>query len=171
MNFDELLDKIVASGPEDWHAISCDDAPSYRERFTLNEYALETDGHSDIAVYKPDLSITLAFGMPLRLAIYVEWLRKFSEERSRLYVDVFYNNGLAFRHECINVFAAGRRAFLPLPNEDSREEVPQRYHDFIRLVNSLSGSTTGVFDSHFRRAGFRTVNETWPRLRSVAAGA
>ena len=92
---------------------------------------------------------------------------------SSSYVDVFYNNALVFRDLYVTV--DGGRVSLPLPkrklDESSSEgkivalEVPEGYHDFIRLVESLEGSADR-FEEYFVRAGMTIVEKLWPEFGS-----
>jgi hypothetical protein len=62
----ELRDSVRKSGPEDWNKI--EDGPTYRSRFASsrgpgNEWRREEDSHRTIAVYIPDVDLTIAYGM------------------------------------------------------------------------------------------------------------
>ena len=86
---------------------------------------------------------------------------------------MFYNNALVFRDLYVTV--DGGRVSLPLPkrklDESSSEgkivalEVPEGYHDFIRLVESLEGSADR-FEEYFVRAGMTIVEKLWPEFGS-----
>ena len=179
MTLSELMDKIIVSDREDWHIITCwggNSGPSYHDEFTFYETwarehhgVLEARSHGNVAVYMPDVSITLAFGLYALKDFKEEWANKFADPHaSSSWVDVFYNNALVFRDLYVTV--DGGRSSLPLPTrrfDDAKEkvialEVPQRQHDFIRLVRSLEGSVQ-EFDRYFNNAGFKIVDEPWPK--------
>jgi hypothetical protein len=150
MTLQALMERVITSQREDWHTINCfgaDRGPAYRDRFTfwskLNGQSgvLEAESHDIVAVYMPDVSITLAWGLRHIDDFEEEWANKFSEPHaSSFYVDVFYNNALIFRDICVSV--DGGRATLPLPTsklDEKKEkvvalEVPKPRRDFIRLI-------------------------------------
>jgi hypothetical protein len=173
------MDKIIASTRDDWHKITCwgaNTGPSYHSGFTFYEKwnnergVLEESSHSNVAVFIPDISITLAFGMDALDEFKEEWANKFPDSHaSSSYVDVFYNNAFVFRDVYVSV--DGGRAKLPLPtrtfDKEKKEvvalEVPERRRDFIRLVESLEGSVD-EFDQYFEEAGFSIVKKPWPQF-------
>jgi hypothetical protein len=177
MRLNELMDKIIGSSRSDWHKITCwgaNTGPSYHNAFTFydtwqgNEGVLQEDSHSNVAVYIPDVSITLAFGLRALADFKEEWANKFPDSHaSSSYVDVFYNNALVFRDVYVTV--DGGRANLPLPTRKFDKatksvialEVPEKRRAFIRLVQSLEGSVRD-FDEYFGDAEFKTVNVPWP---------
>ena len=179
MRLNEVMDKVIGSQRRDWHKITCWGAgsgPSYRNNFTFYETSegpegvLHESSHSNVAVYIPDVSITLAFGLDADEEFKGEWVNKFTDsDASSSYVDVFYNNALVFRDLYVTV--DGGRAILPLPTQkfdDAKKkvialEVPQRRHDFIRLVQSLEGSVSD-FDNYFEEADFKRINAPWPNF-------
>ncbi len=181
MTLQEVMDTVIRSSRDDWHKITCWGArsgPSYRERFTFWRTwegqlgVLEAEGQSNVAVYMPNASITLAFGLDDLEDFREEWANKFPDPKaSSSYVDVFYNGALVFRDVYVTV--DGGRVHLPLPTPKLDEakkkvialEVPKRRHDFIRLVESLEGSVA-EFDRYFQDAGFKIVDRPWPRFGS-----
>lgn len=180
MRLEELMEKVITSHPDDWHRIVCwgaNTGPAYREQFTFYETwesdyhgVLDAEGHSYACVYKPDVSITLSFGLDRSKEFAEEWANKFPDPHaSSSWVDVFYNNALVFRDFYITV--DGGRAKLPLPRRkwDAAKkniiglEVPKSRRDFIRLVDSFEGGDE--FERYFRDAGFTVVDEPWPDFR------
>jgi hypothetical protein len=177
MELEELLETIVTSDREDWHSIPCwgaDSGPSYRDLFTFYEMwdgergVLKAESHAYAAVYKPDVSITLAFGLRHVENFQEEWANQFPDPHaSSSYVDVFYNNALVYRNLYVTV--DGGRASLPLVTRKFEQEkvvaleVPRSYHDFIRLISGLKGSSD-MFEDYFARAGIKIVEEPWPKL-------
>jgi len=173
------MELVVTSSPSDWHTITCwgaNSGPSFHDRFDFYDTwntkfhgVLVADEHSNVAVYKPDVSITLAFGLRQLEDFKEEWANKFPDPHaSSSYIDIFYNNALVFRD--VSVTVDGGRSRLPLPRrkfDDAKKkvialEVPRRRHDFIRLVESLDAGRVDEFDRYFQDAGFAIVNEPWP---------
>jgi hypothetical protein len=62
-----LIDRIVMSQPSDWNVIG--GRPSYRDEFhqlqSGNRKWLEIRSHYTVAAFMPDVSITLAWGLPV----------------------------------------------------------------------------------------------------------
>lgn len=177
MTLETLMEKVIHSHREEWHKITCwgaNSAPSYHNRLTFYETwesnyhgVLDAEDHSNVAVYMPDVSITLAFGLHHLDDFKEQWANKFPDSHaSSSYVDVFYNNALVFRDVYVSV--DGGRAKLPLPTrkfDDANKkvialEVPRPRHDFIRLVDHFEGKSD--FDRYFRDAEFKIVNAPWP---------
>jgi len=172
------MDKIIESKAEDWHSIICwggDSGPSYHGSFTFyekyhgREGVLEEDSHRDVAVYMPDVSITMAWGLHWVKDFREDWANSFPEPTATSsYVDVFYNNALVFRD--VRVTVDGGRVSLPLPNrkfdKDTNKvialEVPERCYSFIKLVHSIENSLLD-YDEYCERAGFKIVKEPWPK--------
>jgi hypothetical protein len=178
MKLDALMEQVITSSRDDWHKITCwgaNTGPAYKERLTFYETwdtefhgVLEAESHANVAVYLPDASITMAFGLDQNDEFKEEWANKFPDPHaSSSYVDIFYNNALVFRDVYVTV--DGARAKLPLPKrrlDDAKKkivalEVPRRRHDFIRLVESLEGDVR-EFDRYFKDAGFVITDDSWP---------
>lgn len=173
MTLDEVLETITSSVRGDWWHEACwgaRSAPSYHDQFCdeESENLLKVNSHSDIAVYKPNVSITLAYGLQCTDDFKGPWTKKFpNRDASSSYVDVFYNNALVFRDAYVNV--DGARARLPLPTTKWDKQktnikaltVPERLYRFIRLVDSMDHLSD--YDSYFQQAGFTIVDEEWPR--------
>jgi hypothetical protein len=168
MTFDELLDTITFSSPEDWHVITCwgsGSGPSYKNRVTFYETyegednILHSDSHATGAVYKANIALTLAFGLEISKEFDEEWIRKFPNPQASVDIaDVFYNNALVFR--TVYVVVDGGRTFLPMPAYANGPSVPTRYRAFVRLLDCLSGKLS-QFDNYFTRAGLQVTNDRW----------
>lgn len=176
MTLRELLNVVLESTPDDWHKITCwgaSSGPSYRDHPKFFEVyegqkdVLVTRSHPEVAVYIPDVSITMAWGLDSNPDFKEDWANKFPDPTaSSHFVDLFYNDALVFRDLYVNV--DGARCGLPLPSlkrdKDGKvvaREVPHDKYTFFNLLESIGGSVI-EFDQYFRRAGFTLVEENWP---------
>ena len=114
-----------------------------------------------VAAYKPDVSITLAWGLELNNNFREEWANKFHDPRaSSHYVDIFFNNALVHRE--IYVIVDGGRAKLPLPNlKDGELQVPRGYHDLVKLLDKID-TYHSQYDGYFERANLKKIEIDWP---------
>jgi hypothetical protein len=177
MTFDEVIEGIAVSESNEWWSEPCwgsNSGPSYHyqpefwELIDGDTNVLKVNSHSNVASFKPDVSITMAWGLECLDNFVEEWANKFPDpSASSRYLDIFYNNALIFRDVYVTV--DGGRAKLPLPDRkwDKNEEkivalnVPRRRYQLIKLVDSLE--YVSRFDDYFQRAGFTVVEEPWPR--------
>lgn len=168
MNLRDLMKTIVESDETDWHKINCWGAgsgPSYKHRLEVStgpgdRWDLDVPSHGEIAVFKPDVSITMAWGFPSNDDYQEEWTQSFPDEKAKSdLVDIFYNNALVFRDRYVVV--DGGRAYLPIPNNDL--SVPQSYARFVELIDSLRGGLA-EFMQYFKMANFTISQEPWPEI-------
>lgn len=162
MKFDELRQTIVDSHPSDWYPLNRS-GPTYRDRFT---YWTDSDGvsglihdsHSSVAIFKPDIDITLAYGMGHEVrdghepTLSFEWSKKFpdGEIREIVLADVFWRNSLIDR---INyVYADGGRVLLPLGFGHQGLKISKFEYLLTRLLDRISGHDE--FDYYFRRVPY-----------------
>ncbi len=176
MTFEDVIETIASSEPDEWWSEACwgaNSGPSYHyqpEFWDLIDGAtnvLKVESHSNVASFKPDVSITMAWGLKCLDDFREEWANKFPDPKaSSCFLDIFYNNALIFRDVYVNVDCG--RAKLPLPDRKWDEEkkkvtalnVPERRHRLIKLVDSLE--YVSRFDYYFQSAGFTIVDEKWP---------
>jgi hypothetical protein len=179
MTFEEVIETITTSEPDEWWSEACwgaNSGPSYHyqpefwELIDGDTNVLKVNAHSNVAAYKLDVSITMAWGLKLLDNFKEEWANKFPDpSASSRYLDIFYNNALIFREVYVTVDCG--RAKLPLPDRkwDEKKEkivalnVPTRRCRLIKLVDSLE--YISQFDDYFKRAGFTVVDEDWPSRR------
>lgn len=171
MKLKDLLHKIVNSTGGDWHGISCGGAisgPSYKSQLQFYENyigqnkMLHESSHAEIAVYKSDISICMAFGFQHQEKFDEKWASKFSDANvTSFFADVFYNNALVFRHRYVTV--DGGRAYLPIPRNWDVLEVPSKEYQFIKLLHSIVYGNDREYDNYFRRANFKVTQEEWPQ--------
>jgi hypothetical protein len=144
MDYDGLINTILASSTEDWNMIA--------EGF-------EPETHDYIASYKPDVSIALAWSKTIHDDFKEDWAKGFPDpQASSHYVDILYNNSLVERF--VYVAVDGFRAYLPLPKRDDLT-VPNKYSDFIRLLNNIARPVDN-YDDYFHRAKLQIVDTKWP---------
>lgn len=164
MNLNLLMSIVVSSELKDWNHISCwgyGGAPSSREHLS----SLEDDdhpygrAHSQLRVYIPDVSISIAFGLT--------WMEDFKEEWANCFPDrsacgccgdVFYNGNLVSREPFVIV--DGGRTKLPMPPARDKLDVPKDQARFIQMLDRFEGIST--FDRDFHRAGLRLADAPWP---------
>lgn len=169
MNFQELFDTITSSRPEQWNTVVCwgaDSGPSYRDHFVFNDVynkhpnVLVAESHGMIAAFKPNLSLTLAWGLEFSDKFEEPWTSKFANPKaSGHYVDVFFNNALV--HRDTYVIVDGSRAYLPFPKSQFDLSVPRAYSAFIELIDGL-GLRESEYDRYFKVAGFSLSDAPWP---------
>lgn len=162
MTLQELMQRIVMSSPGDWHRIG--GFPSYRDKFTLHSSAdsrwVEVEPHDAVAAYKPDVSITMAWGITVHADFQEPWANKFPDPSASSHlVDVFYNGALVFRTLYVSV--DGARAMVPLSRSRDELVVPAPYYAFVTLLDSLSVHVSRASD-YFDRAGLRIIDAPWP---------
>jgi hypothetical protein len=168
MTLDELLQRISDSDGTDWYVMACwgvRSGPSYRDQLTAGQDAngryIDVQSHTNVAAYKPDIAITMAWG--LDAGPYQEkWSEAFPDpETTRHYLDIFYSGALVFREAYISV--DGGRAYLPgVPRMvDGKMVVNPAYRAFMRKFNDVAMHLSD-FESAFQRAGMTVGNVEWP---------
>lgn len=165
MTFDEFRTLIAKSDPADWRSVP-EQGPTYRVALAASTgpqpgIDLDVNEHHTIAVYTPDIDVTVAFGLPYdfehsdgggRRERTFDWSNAFPDSEVDLRVaDFFYRGSLVDR--VVYVLVDGARAALPWAREYDGLKVDP--HDFAvaRLVHSVSDASEN-FDEYFRRAGF-----------------
>ena len=176
MTLNELLDTFIGSSRDDWNRIACwghGSGPSYRNQFTFwevfngNENVITHREHSDVASYKADLSITIAWGIDVGSAddrVDRPWARNNPDDNPGVshYLDFFYNDALVFRTSyCV---VDGGRCPIPFPNYDNNGNVfvSRRYHDLIKTFADIAFGLTDTYDVYFDRTEIELTNENWP---------
>ncbi len=171
MTLTEIMDTIISSSKEDWHKMACwggGSGPSYRDKFEFYYHyegqpnVLHSVSHGMVASYKPDLSITLAWGLTANDNFKEPWANKFPDPKaSSHHADIFFNNALVYRE--LYVVVDGGRAKLPVPK--SREEliVPKGYSSFVKLLDEID-TYISQYDQYFSQEGFKTSDNVWPEL-------
>ena len=172
MTKDELIQIIRGSEQADWETIICwgwGSGPSYLNQPIIwtsgDTWGLEVKSHAIRAVYKPDLSLGIAWGLehgdgePLNF----DWA-KFPDTQVRAsFADVIWNGMLVHREQALSV--DGGRAILPWPRPWGTTEpgghtpiqvgnqVTETEVALARLVHGFEHAPA-EFDNYFERAGF-----------------
>jgi hypothetical protein len=130
---------------------------------------LKVEEHGNTAIYIPDASITMAFGLDAVEHFKEPWANNFPDSSaSSSFVDLFYHGVLVYRDVFVNV--DGGRAKLPLPrrifDKQTKEvialQVPERKYQLFKLLDEIEHLSD--FDRYFQQAGFKIVDEPWPDL-------
>lgn len=167
MDWKTLFQTVLGSTRDDWHVEHCwgGSGPSYRDSFVFNSVyqrqpnVLTVQSHLTVAALKSNLSITLGFGLEHLNNYVATWANGFSDPKaSSSYVDIFFNSALVFR--TLGVSVDGGRAMLPAAPNGSLD-VPGKYRDFIRLVDSMSTATSD-FDRYFVDSKLNATTAPWP---------
>lgn len=140
MKFADLINIFLGSSIQDWHSIA--HGPLFKDRIADGK----TNSYDFLAVYEPDISITLAWGLskfsnPAQNIVTEEWVTRFggSLKSTLHYVDLFYNNALVFRSSYILV--ADARYMVPEPSTGSNNQkfCERGYLEFITKLNHIAG--------------------------------
>lgn len=165
MQLRELLATVAASKVADWQVIF---RPTLRHRFTEAIDAenkrdqVLVDEHAVRFVFRPDISISMAYGLVDQAAFDLPPDHPFARENARtLLLDIFHDGGLAHRETVLNVDR--QRCLLPMPRSwESPVKIPTAQFSLIRLVHALAGPPTD-YDSYFRESGMiRSDGVPWP---------
>lgn len=176
MKYADLRAAIESSRPDDWNGIHCWGAgsgPAYRVDWDksqgADDWELYFRQHSHAAAFKPDLGLTLAWGMEasfdMQREMTPDWLENFPLVDGVTYylLDTFWNGALVDRGYYTVVDA---EAYIPLPSPiyggDDAEGVPtlDRYEvtrfdvAVTRIVHILANHRAEDYDRVLDRAGF-----------------
>lgn len=175
MTLDQLIDTFVSSHRSDWFVMHCwggGSGPSYRNRFEFNQVfngqpnVLLHSAHGMTASYKPDLQITIAWGLEHDTdddtKITDEWTQKFPDKSGAKlrFLDFFYSSALVLRVLYANV--DGGRCVLPVPTGAGTGawNVESRYAEVVRKLDEVRGDTN--FEQYMSNSGIQTTDEEWP---------
>lgn len=160
MNLADLLTTVVQSSSDDWNVIDCwgaDSGPSYRNHFEFYEtygestHIVKVDSHTTVAAFRPDLTVSLAWGLSWKDDFKEPWANGFPDPKATgIFLDLFYMNSLVQRMPLIAV--DGGRCYLPIPRLPDLT-VARQNSALARLVNSLTGNDS--YDTYIQRAGIR----------------
>ena len=171
MTLDQLLKAIISSSKDSWHTITCwgtGSGPSYRSQLeergnpdgATGSDHLVASSHRVVASYKPDLAISMAFGITANTNFQEEWANIFHNPKaSTHHGDVFFNGALVYRDSYVLV--DGGKAKLPMPKR--RMLVPKGYYYFVRLLDNLGGYASR-YESYFNKSDLQVVDAAWPEF-------
>lgn len=166
MEFENFISTIVESDAEDWHRDHCG-GPYFSYALgpvTQNDRLINLDynAHESRAVYKPDIDISLEWGLRHLDDFKEPWAQTYSHDSAMSkFVDLNYRGRIVHRE--LVVFVDGARCILPPPmpeDDDGNLKVPRSQVKFTKLLNALGG--TGEFDHYFRHSGMVAVEVPWP---------
>ena len=115
VRYDEITQMITGSSPRDWEVIG---PPVYLDRLgeviSGGQHWLEVDSQHYLAVYKPDVSLRLAWGLTLDRELSFEGWTWPDRSISRYAVDTFWQGALVGRRTVLDV--DGGCCYLPDPD-------------------------------------------------------
>lgn len=168
MDINNYIQTIFKSKGKDWQKIHClgnGNGPSYKDHFEFYDIYNGEDNvillksHENRATYKPDIKISIAWGLSNSFnnndhhKIKDSWAISFEDESGAYtsFVDFFYNDSLVFRK--IYGIVDGGRCKLPIPQIDSNGNfvVSTEYSESIRLLNEIDGDVD--YDYYLSRSG------------------
>lgn len=159
------MEIVGGSAPEEWTMIH---RPTLRHRFTpmLDDkdrlIRQQIDEPLVAFSYKPDIEISLLFGLIEEAAYNLPAGTPFAEENARtVLLDCFHCGQLVHRQTLLKIDR--QRCVLPLPDDwlPTPTPIPRRLHDLARLIHRLAGPFTD-FDAYFQRAGLTIADKPWP---------
>ncbi|HUZ97356.1 MAG TPA: hypothetical protein VMU57_20830 [Edaphobacter sp.] len=146
MDLREMLSLIARSSREDWNVNTGEQTFHHQFSFERVSSTLHAEAHTGFAVYIPNVSISMEWGLEWREKYDAAWVREFPDKHaSGDYLDIFFNHAWVYRAAFVTVDGGGAR--LPLPNNDSDLVVEKGACDLIkrefpRLCRGGSSSLT-----------------------------
>jgi hypothetical protein len=170
MDLREILDGVVATGPDHWHLVNGLPVPA------PVQFAVTSTGDDDAtitgvrehyygAVLKRDPALSLAWGMDIHNDLTFEFAKRVSYQMiSSCSADILLSGSVIHRETYLTVDRG--RAYLPLPKaitsdlelgtpELIAEQITEWEDQFLRLVNELTG--LHEYDAYRQRLGFHVV--------------
>ncbi len=167
MNVREFMKQIAGSTVEDWVQIS---RPTYRHRFTTHlaeegeKSRIDVDQHVVHYTYRPDIQITMAYGLVEKGTYVIPADIEIARENARTVLLDCYHAGQLIHRETL-LKADRQRVILPLPDNwgEERQPVPKAKAAIARLLHTLAGPPTD-FDEYFAAAGMFEIDQPWPEM-------
>jgi hypothetical protein len=165
MDLRELLALIIKSSREDWNLIA---GETFHSQFGIEgpPPTLHAYSHHSVAVYIPNVSISMEWGITWRERYEAEWVITFPDPHATgIYLDIFFNHALVDRVPFVSV--DGGNIKLPLPNNDVDLEVEKCACDLIKIIDRMGLAPRpdhNAYEADLRRAGFTVVNKEWPKF-------
>jgi hypothetical protein len=164
MNLSVLLGTVSSSAVEDWETLF---RPTFRQRVVEilktdgSRDRLDVDEHLVAFSYRPNIAITMAYGLVEQGDYVLPPGHPYAAENARTrYLDLFIEGRLVHRETVVNVDR--QRCLLPMPRDWNRPiEIPTVQYSLIRLVHTLAGPPTD-YDRYFEEAGMVRVDGRWP---------
>jgi hypothetical protein len=156
VRYEEVLNLIAESVATDWNKITAwgGGGPSFLYGFPDENG--EWTSHEEVAAYKPDLSIGLAWGIVSNDDFKEPWANLHTDPHATSeFVDIFYNRMLVYRD--IRVIVDGGRVGLPIPERVGERRVISTWqYRFFGLIQELVGGG-GDFATYVRSSGFEVA--------------
>lgn len=145
MTLDELRTLVADSTASDWHRI-LKIGPTYRDRFGSwsspadGTSGVDHDSHVELAVYRPDIDLTIAYGMAENQHdrdLSFEWSENFPDSKIReiSLVDFFWRGSLVDRLNYVHV--DGARGILPFGGGHQGLRITQYELTVARLLSDI----------------------------------
>jgi hypothetical protein len=171
VRYDELTQMVTGSSPEDWEVLGRGPVYLYQlGNVSSGDHSqpwVEVDSHYYLAVYKPDISLRLAWGLTLDNDLTTEWV---FPDRSmyRYAVDAFWQGALVTRWTMLGV--DGGRCYLPDADRGA-VQTGESFRDYetvawtakasevavARLLDRIIRGPSSEFDSKLDQAGIVEV--------------
>ncbi len=160
MTLDELRNLIATSTASHWHRIT-KIGPTYRDRFGAwsnpadNTSGLDHDSHVEIAVYRPDIDLSVAYGMAEHQHdddLTFAWSQTFPDAKIRQIslADFFWRGSLVNRLNY--VYIDGARGILPLGSGHQGLEITRYELTVARLLSDIADYQE--FDRYYSQVPF-----------------
>jgi len=135
MTLDTILEQVENSSSDDWHKFSY---PT--PYFPFPEHGDLPDWHRTLTVFKPDIDISLAFGVTLNATFQEPWVEQFSDPHATSVIVVLRYRGVPV-YEWTFVTVDGGRYYVPLPEppKEGKYQISADRLPFARLMFDLSG--------------------------------
>lgn len=142
MNIIELRDTITNSDDTEWQRVGRM-GPTYRDRFDPwsgpgDKTGVDIETHSSVAVYKPDIDLTIVYGMSAPGAPKepsFKWVTFPDPAVSIHLADVFWRGSLVDRVDF--VYVDGGRCILPIGEGHQGLRITRYEYVVARLLDSL----------------------------------
>jgi hypothetical protein len=175
MTLDDLIHLFISSSRADWNVASCwgvGSGPSYRDKLEFHQVyntqpnVLTHSAHGMTASFKPDLMITIAWGLDdestSEKKFKEDWTSRFPDKSGARfrYLDFFYSSALVLRVKYASV--DGGRYELPIPDRSASGgwQTERRYADVLRKLNEIGGNN--LFDQQMTTARIEVIDSDWP---------
>jgi hypothetical protein len=131
-------------------------------------HPVDVKGHDYRIVYKPDVSLSVAWGTTVNSEYSDGWVERFKDRKASSHVaEIMFNGAVVYQEFYVSV--DGGRCLLPLPKEHFKQRdvlaepevdylsVTKWAVDFIRLLDEIVQGPHGEYDSHLQTAEFRVL--------------
>ncbi len=164
MDLRDLLGIVVGSSVDDWTILF---RPTYRHRIVASHKPdgtverLSADEHQVAFSYRPNIAISMAYGLVEQGSYSLPPSNRFAAENARtIYLDVFLEGRLAHREVVVAIDR--QRCLLPMPRDwNPPIVIPSEQYSLIRLIHDLAGPPTD-YDDYFSEAGMIRASLPWP---------